>query len=139
MRRWQFLLELLLHHAPIAVPLCWSFYLGRLVGLSLRVCYFPLQWPWLAEDRMVLSDASQQLGPSLLILERFFFLGVGLGLDMKWAGLCQILQPHSSNLNLPIKLLFYPPITTCSNQLLIICCGNVMDITFFFVKNVKKS
>ena len=57
---------------------------------------------------MVLGGASQQLGPSLLILGRFFFLGVGLGLDMKWAGLCrlgldmkwaelcQILQPHSS-------------------------------------------
>ena len=45
---------------------------------------------------MVLSSASQQLGPSLLTLERFFFLGVGLGLDMKWAGLCQILQPHNS-------------------------------------------
>ena len=40
---------------------------------------------------MVLSDASQQLGPSLLILGRFFFLGVGLGLDMKWAEFCQIL------------------------------------------------
>ena len=45
---------------------------------------------------MVLDDASQQLGPSLLILGRFFFLGVGLGLDMKWVGLCQILQPHNS-------------------------------------------
>ena len=32
---------------------------------------------------MVLSDASQQLGPSLLILGRFFFLGMGLELDMK--------------------------------------------------------
>ena len=47
---------------------------------------------------MVLGDASQQLGPSLLILGHFFFLGVGLGLDMKWAGLCQILQPHNSPL-----------------------------------------
>ena len=27
---------------------------------------------------------------------RFFFLDVGLRLDMKWAGLCQILQPHNS-------------------------------------------
>ena len=45
---------------------------------------------------MVLGDASQQLGPSLLILGHFFFLGVGLGFDMKWAGLCQILQPHNS-------------------------------------------
>ena len=40
---------------------------------------------------MVLGDASQQFGPSLLILRRFFFLGMGLGLDMKWAELCQIL------------------------------------------------
>ena len=47
---------------------------------------------------MVLGDASQQLGPSLLILGRFFFLGMSLGLDMKWAGLCQILQPHRYNL-----------------------------------------
>ena len=45
---------------------------------------------------MVLGGASQRLGPSLLILGRFFFLGVGLRLDMKWAGLCQILQPHNS-------------------------------------------
>ena len=43
---------------PIAVPLCWSFCLGWLGGLSLRVCYFSLQWPWLAEDKMVLGDAS---------------------------------------------------------------------------------
>ena len=38
---------------------------------------------------MVLGDASQQLRPSLLILGRFFFLGVGLGLDMKWVGLAK--------------------------------------------------
>ena len=44
---------------------------------------------------MVLGGASQQLGPSLLILGRSFFLVVGLGLDMKWVGLCQILQPYS--------------------------------------------
>ena len=81
---------------PHSCPLCWSFCLGRLGGLSLRVCYFPLQWPWLAEDKIVLGDAFQQLGPSLLILWCFFFLGVGLELDMKWAGLCQILQPHNS-------------------------------------------
>ena len=52
---------------------------------------------------MVLSDAFQQLGPSLLILGRFFFLGMGLELDMKWAGLCQIRQPH--NIYLPIYFL----------------------------------
>ena len=98
MRRWQPLLELLLHHASITVLLCWSFCLWRLGGLSLGVCCFLLLWPWLAEDRMVLGDDSQQLGPSLLILGRFFFLGVGLGLDMKWVRLCQILRPHNSPL-----------------------------------------
>ena len=45
---------------------------------------------------MVLGIASQQLRPSLLILGRFFFLGVGLGLDIKWAGLCQILQSYNN-------------------------------------------
>ena len=42
-----------------------------------------------------------------------------------------------SNLNLPIKLLFYSPITTCSNLLLMICCENVMDITFFVWKMLR--
>ena len=42
---------------------------------------------------MVLGDAFQQLGPSLLILRRFFFLGVGLGFDMKWAGLAKSFGP----------------------------------------------
>ena len=42
---------------------------------------------------MVLGDDSQQLGPSLLILERFFFFGVGLGLDVKWVGLAKSFGP----------------------------------------------
>ena len=94
MRMWQPLLELLLHHAPIAVLLYWSFCLGRLGGLSLGVCCFLLPWPWLAEDRMVLGNDSQQLGPSLLILRRFFFLGVGLGLDTKWFRLAKSFAPQ---------------------------------------------
>ena len=36
MWRWQLLPELLLHHALIAVLLCWSFCLGQLGGLSYR-------------------------------------------------------------------------------------------------------
>ena len=51
----------------------------------MRVCRLLRPWPWLAEDRIVLGDVSQQLGPSLFILGRFFFLGMGLRLDMKWA------------------------------------------------------
>ena len=48
---------------------------------------------------MVLGDASQQLGPSLLILGCFFFLGVGLGLDMKWAWLAKSFGPTCTFLN----------------------------------------
>ena len=54
---------------------------------------------------MVLGDASQQLGPSLLILGCFFFLGVGLGLDMKWAWLAKSFGPTCTFLN--FFLLFY--------------------------------
>ena len=43
-----------------------------------------------------------------------------------------------SNLNLPMKQLFCPPITTCNNLLLMICCENVVDIAFF-CENVKTS
>ena len=93
MRRWQPLLESLLHHTLIAGPLCWSFYLGRLEGLSSGVCHFLLSWPWLAKDRVVLGDVSQQFGPSLFVLRRFFFLGVGLGLDMRWAGVARPFGP----------------------------------------------
>ena len=53
---------------------------------------------------MVLGDASQQLGPSLLILGHFFFPSVGLGIDMKWTGLCQILQPHNNNKKIKKKM-----------------------------------
>ena len=87
------LLELLLHHALIAGPLCWSFCLGRLGGLSLRVCRFLLPWPWLAKDKVVLGDVSQQLGPSLFVLRCFFFLSVGLGLDMRWDGVTRSFGP----------------------------------------------
>ena len=70
-----------------------SFCLGRLGGLSLRVCRFLLSWPWFAEDRIVLDNVSQQLGPSLFILEHFFFLGVGLGVDMRWTGVAKSFGP----------------------------------------------
>ena len=54
---------------------------------------------------MVLGDASQQLGPSLLILGRFFFLDVGLGLDMKWAGLAKSFSPTIAPQNPAVQLL----------------------------------
>ena len=54
---------------------------------------------------MVLSDASQQLGPSLLTLGRFLFLDVGLGLDMKWAGLAKSFGPTITPQNPVVRLL----------------------------------
>ena len=54
---------------------------------------------------MVLGDASQQLEPSLLILGRLFFLGVGLGLDMKWVGLAKSFDPTMAHQNPVVRLL----------------------------------
>ena len=54
---------------------------------------------------MVLGDASQQLGPFLLILGRFLFLGVGLGLDMKWAGVLRSFSPTIAPQNPAARLL----------------------------------
>ena len=47
----------------------------------------------LAEDRVVLGDVSGSLGPSLFVLGHFFLLGVGLGFNMRWAGVVKILDP----------------------------------------------
>ena len=47
----------------------------------------------MAEDRIVLGDVSWQLGLSLLILRHFFLLGVGLGFDMRWAGVAKSFGP----------------------------------------------
>ena len=54
---------------------------------------------------MVLGDASQQLEPSLLTLGRFLFLGVGLRLDMKWAGLAKSFGPTITPKNPVVRLL----------------------------------
>ena len=54
---------------------------------------------------MVLDDVSQQLGPSLFILGRFFFLGVGLRLDMKWVGLAKSFGPTIAPQNPAVRTL----------------------------------
>ena len=41
----------------------------------------------------------------LVHLERFFFLGVGLGLDMKWAGLAKSFGPIIAPQNPAVRLL----------------------------------
>ena len=89
MRRWQFLLELLLHQAPMADPLCLSFFLGCSVRLPLMACRFSLLWSRFAENRIVHDDTSRQFGLFSFILGHFFFLGVGLGFSIKWVGVAK--------------------------------------------------
>ena len=95
-RRWQLLLRLLFYHVPMADPLGSESPLGSLRGLLLAMWCLPLLWFWSAEDRVILGSISWQSGFPSFILGHFFLLGMGLVLDMKWAGLCQILQPHNS-------------------------------------------
>ena len=44
----------------------------------------------------------------------------------------------SSNLNLTLRLLFDPTITTGNNLPLRICCKNVMDISFLQIYSIFK-
>ena len=93
MRRWQFLLELLLHHAPMAGPLYQSFFLGCPRRLPLMACRSSFLWSRLAKGRIVLGDVSWQFGLSLFIIGRFFLLGMGLGLYIKWVGVAEFFDP----------------------------------------------
>ena len=57
----------------------------------------PLGSGW-AKDKIVLSDVSEPLGPSLFVLGHSFLLGVGLGLSMRWAGVVKFFDPTTSKL-----------------------------------------
>ena len=85
-RRWQLLLKLLFYHALMADTLGSKLPLGCSRGLLLATWHFPLPWFWSTEDRVVLGSISWQSGFPLFVLGHFFFHGMGLGLDMKWAG-----------------------------------------------------
>ena len=93
MRRWQFLLELLLHYTLIADSLHLCFPLGRSRRLPLAACHCFLSWPRFAEDRIILGNVSWQFRPSSFVLGHFFLLGMGFGLDMKWAGVAKFFSP----------------------------------------------
>ena len=56
-------------------------------------CRFLLPRSRFAENRFVLGNASWQFGLSSLVLEYFFLIGVGLRLDMKWAGVAKFFGP----------------------------------------------
>ena len=83
------------------------FCLGCLGRLSLRACRSSFSRFRLAEDRIVLGDASWQLGFSLLILGCFFLLGVGLGLYMKCARTTEFFGPTISFYHLKSYFIYY--------------------------------
>ena len=93
MRRWQLILELLLHYTLMTVSLHLCIPLGRSGRLPLVACCFLLPWSRFAENKIVLSNVSWQLGPSSFILGHFFLLDMGLRLDMKWAGVAKFFGP----------------------------------------------
>ena len=97
-QRWQLLPELLFYHAPMASPLGLELPLGCSKGMPLVAWRFPLPWFWSTEDKVVLGSTSWQFGFPLFVLGHFFFLSIGLKLDMKWVkiprsfGLTKIIQ-----------------------------------------------
>ena len=95
-QRWQLLLELLFYHAPMADTLGSELPLGCSRGLLLATWRFPLPWFWSTEDRVVLGSISWQSGFPLFVLGHFFFYGIGLGLDMKWA---EVPRPFGSTID----------------------------------------
>ena len=105
MRRWQPLLELLPHHAPKAGPLGSKLPLRCSRGLPLATWRFPFPWFWSAEDRVVLGSISWQSGFPLFVLGYFFLLGMGLGLDMRWAGVPRSFGPTIAPQNPTTRLL----------------------------------
>ena len=68
-------------------------------------CRSSFLWSWLAEDRIVLDDVSWEFGPSLFVLGHFFFLGMGLGLSIKWVGVAEFFDPIIAPQNPAVQLL----------------------------------
>ena len=68
-------------------------------------CRSSFLWSRLAEDRIVLSDVSWQFGLSLFILGRFFLLGMGLGLCIKWVRVAEFFDPTIAPQNPAVRLL----------------------------------
>ena len=104
-RRWQLLQRLLFHHAPMAGPLGSESPLGSSRRLPLATWCLPLLWFRSAEDMVVLGSISWQPGFPLFILGHFFLLSMGLGLDMKWAGIPKSFGPTIAPQNHAARLL----------------------------------
>ena len=108
MRRWQLVLELLFHYSPMAVSLHLCFPLGRSGRLPLVACRFLLSWSRSVENRIVLVNVSWQFGPSSFVLGHFFLFDVGLGLNMKRAGVTKFFGPTAIVFSVFIKNKLYP-------------------------------
>ena len=92
-RRWRLLLGLSLPHSPMASPYGLESLLRSSSGLP-RVTWrvpFPLFWP--AEERVILGSTIWWSEFPSFVLGYFFLLGVGLGLDIKWAGVPKSFGP----------------------------------------------
>ena len=83
----------------------WSFPLGRFGRLPLVACRFLLQWSWFTKDKIVLGNVPWQFEPSLFVLGHIFLLGVGLGPDMKWAGVAKFVGLTLAPQNPVVRLL----------------------------------
>ena len=125
MWRWRPFLGLLLRHAPTASPRRLGFPLGLSRRLPLVAWHLPLSWSWSAEDKVVLGSISWRSGLFLFILWHFFFLGMGHGLDMKWAGVANSFGPTPN-----IIVIF--PINYQTNKFLYIF---YLYIKYFGLKN----
>ena len=104
-RMWQLLLGLLFYHALMANPLGSKSLLGSSRGLLLVIWCLPLLWFWSAEDRVILGSISWQSGFPLFVFGHFFLLGMGLGLDMKWARVPRSFGPTIAPQNHAARLL----------------------------------
>ena len=68
-------------------------------------CRSSFLWSRLVEDRIVLGDVCCQFGLSLFVLEHFFFLGMGLKLNIKWARVAKFFDPTIAPQNLDVRFL----------------------------------
>ena len=59
----------------------------------------------IVEDRIVLGNVPWQFGPSLSVLGHIFLLGMGLGPNMKWAGVAKFFGPTIAPQNPAVRLL----------------------------------
>ena len=60
---------------------------------------------WSTANKVVLGSISWQSGFPLFVLGHFFLLGMGLGFDMKWAGVPRSFGPTIASQNYAVRLL----------------------------------